>query len=254
VTFYLGRYAELYDLLYWEKPYAVEARFVLDRLEHFAGSRPKRAIEIACGTGTHAIELARAFVEIDASDCSADMLRVATKKVEAANVPVRLSLSDMRGLPKPEQPYDAALCLFDSIGYVQSDEAICDVLSGVRASLDPGALFLLEYWHAAAMLRGFDPLRIRRLELDDTTIFRVSTTTIDAATSLARVRYDLYELNADRTWAHYSETHSNRFFTVQEMNTFAARNGFEPLDEYSGFTTAPVNDDTWHVVAVWRRR
>ena len=53
---YKGRHAELYDLFYEEKPYAEEAAFVADCLRQFGHATPRRLLELACGTGRHAIE------------------------------------------------------------------------------------------------------------------------------------------------------------------------------------------------------
>src|ERR1700732_884859 len=57
MTNYAGRYAELYDLFYGDKPYPEEARFVHDCIHEF-GPRPTRQIlELASGTGRHALAL-----------------------------------------------------------------------------------------------------------------------------------------------------------------------------------------------------
>ena len=54
---YDGRHAELYDLFYGGKPYAAEAGYLHDLLRRFAKRPVRRVLDIACGTGSHAIEL-----------------------------------------------------------------------------------------------------------------------------------------------------------------------------------------------------
>ena len=44
---YQGLHARHYDLVYADKPYAAEARFVHDLLRR----RPGRLLDVACGTG-----------------------------------------------------------------------------------------------------------------------------------------------------------------------------------------------------------
>jgi predicted TPR repeat methyltransferase len=56
MTNYAGHYAELYDLFYADKPYAVEASFIHDCIQEFGLRQTRAVIELACGTGRHALE------------------------------------------------------------------------------------------------------------------------------------------------------------------------------------------------------
>src|SRR5438132_9897215 len=82
MTNYAGRYAELYDLFYSDKPYAEEARFVHECIQKF-GTRPTREIlELACGTGRHAFELEKLGYQITATDRSEDMQHIASNRAD----------------------------------------------------------------------------------------------------------------------------------------------------------------------------
>ena len=254
MSFYLGRYAQLYDLFYRDKPYVDEARFVHDRLSNHGGAAPRRVLEIACGTGRHAIELARLGCDVSASDCSASMLDVARNKGVLTGSNVEFSLCDMREIPVPGEPFDAVVCLFDSIGYVGSDDELSKVFRCVRSCVKAGGLFLFEYWHAPTMKKKFDPLRVRKIETENSTVLRLSETTLDLHRSTASVKYDIYELERNGTFEHFSETQTNRFFAVPEMAAFAGQHGFEIVANYAGFALElKITDDTWHVVSVWRK-
>jgi SAM-dependent methyltransferase len=259
---YIGRHAALYDLFYADKPYADEAAFVDELLrEAFAAdndSAPRRLLELACGTGRHAIELERCGYEIVATDYSADMLACAKRRGEVAGSPVRFELADMRCLNDCEavrgKEFDAAYALFDSIGYVQTNDAIADVLRGVRDALRPGGLFIFEFWHAAAMLREFDPLRVRRWKTDAGEVVRVSRTTLDVAKQLSHVAYEILELRKDGTFDRIEETQTNRYFLIQEMAAFVTAAGLEPVAWYAGFDRqAVIDESTWHIVGMVRR-
>ncbi len=260
---YLGRHAELYDLFYAEKPYADEAAF-LDGIfrDPKSGrdrdSTPRRLLELACGTGRHALEIEKRGYEIVATDYSADMLACAKRRADAAESSVTFHQADMRRLGECEAihggTFDAAYALFDSIGYVQSNEAIGEVMCGVRDLLRPGGLFVFEFWHAAAMLRDFDPLRVRRWATDDGEVLRISRTTLDVPRQLSHVAYEIVELRRDGTYGRIEETQTNRYFLVQEMASLVAAAGLESVAWFAGFSRdAPIDETTWHVVAVARR-
>ncbi|MDB4981855.1 MAG: putative Methyltransferase type 11 [Myxococcales bacterium] len=252
---YLDRHAELYDLFYADKPYAEEAAFVAESLAAHGVLPGARVLELACGTGRHAFELERKGYEVVATDYSADMLACAKRAKESRGSRVELLEQDMRALKVPGAPFDAVVSLFDSIGYVQTNEAVLQVLTGARAHLRPGGLLVVEFWHAAAMLRSYDPVRVRRWDTPQGEIIRISETKLDCERQLAHVSYSIMEIAKDGALRSLKETQTNRYFLVQEMSGWLERAGFEPLRWCSGFDRErPIDGETWHVVVTARRR
>ena len=254
MTSYSGRHAELYDLFYAEKPYETEAAFVDQCLRTYAVGPTKRLLEIACGTGTHALQLEQRGYDIVATDYSSDMLERATQKASQAASSVEFQLQDMTELDVAGAPFDAAYCLFDAIGYVVTNNALEKVFRGVYKHLRADGLFVFEFWHAGAMLRRYDPVRIRRWQTEDGTILRLSETALDYAQQLSRVTYSIYELRANGTYSSLVETQVNRYFLLQEMAAWLTTTGFAPVKWFAGFTNdETISDETWHIVTVARR-
>jgi SAM-dependent methyltransferase len=211
-------------------------------------------LELACGTGTHALQLEKCGYRIVATDYSEAMLARARQKAETAGSRVNFQRQDMTELDVAGGPFDAACCLFDSIGYVATNESLTKVFRGVHEHLGAGGLFVFEFWHAAAMLRHYDPVRVRRWTRDDTIVLRISETTLDYANQLSHVVYSIYELKPDGTYSTLSETQVNRYFLLQEMAAWLTSTGFEPVKWFAGFTNDEnISDETWHIVTVARR-
>ncbi|TAK13065.1 MAG: class I SAM-dependent methyltransferase [Anaerolineae bacterium] len=251
---YLGRHADYYDTIYAEKDYAGEATFVHACLQKYRRGETRRLLELACGTGNHSFPLARLGYDILATDYSEDMLAQAQKKLAGKDLTLTFRKADMRALDVPEGGFDAALCLFDSIGYVQTNEAIGKALAGVRAALRPGGLFVMEFWHAPAMLKSFDPLRIKRYAVPGGELLRISETTLEPEKSLAHVAYTLYDLQTNGTYTRLQETQTNRYFLRGEMDLWLTTHGFAPLAYFNGYADDKnVSDETWHIVVVARR-
>ena len=250
---YLGRHAELYDIFYADKPYEDEAAFVHQLIQDHNLTAGNRILEIACGTGSHSFALEALGYEIEATDYSADMLSVARHKALQRKSKVRFRQADMACLGDPEQPFDVVICLFDSIGYVKTNEKLAQVFSRVRQQLRSGGLFIFEYWHAAAMLRGYDPVRVRRWQTSDGELIRISQTRLDCVNQLSHVTYHIYELSAGGCTT-LNETQTNRYFLAQEIDHWLTCKGFAPLKRFNGFTTdETINEDTWHIVSLARR-
>jgi SAM-dependent methyltransferase len=247
---YMGRHAELYDLFYADKPYSQEASFVHACVQRHKPDA-KSILELACGTGNHALLMEEYGYQIIASDYSNDMLAQAREKGQRKGSRIDFRQQDMRSLDVPERPFDVITCLFDSIGYVATNENIEAVLRSVYSHLLPGGLFIFEFWHAAAMIRGYDPLRIRRWQIPDGEILRISETGIDYQKQLCHVAYSIYELNKDGSYDKFHETQTNRFFLLQEMDHFLENSSLTLVKWFSGFEENElINDETWHVVAI----
>lgn len=252
---YIGRHAELYDLFYAAKPYTNEAAFVHQCLQKYGAPAPRRLLELACGTGAHAFALEKFGYQIVATDYSEDMLAIARRKAAQGSSQIDFRWQDMRALDLPERPFDAVICLFDAIGYVATNDALRQVLQGVQRHLHVDGLFIFEFWHAGAMLKHYEPVRVRRWQTAQGEVLRISETTLDVARQLASVTYSVYELRADSTFSSLTETQTNRYFLVQEMAALLTANGFAPLKWFAGFNAdEKITDETWHIVAVARRK
>jgi ubiquinone/menaquinone biosynthesis C-methylase UbiE len=255
VGIYDGRHAELYDLFYGAKPYAAEAGYLHDLLQRFSEQPVRRILDIACGTGSHAIELEKLGYDVVGSDISEDMLARAREKAQAGRCELRFEKQDMRTLDVASRPFDAVMCLFDAIGHVQTTAAIKQTFDAVHRHLQDDGLFVLEFWHAAAMGRQHDPVRVRRLATHRGEIVRLSETIVDHASQCATVKHTIYDLRRDGTYQTAVEQQVNRFFSLQEMCTLLDDCRFDVLQHYSGYTPDEnLSPNTWHIVLVARRR
>src|SRR5262249_52325796 len=142
--------------------------------------------------------------------------------------------------------FDAAYCLFDSIGYLRTNAAIRQVFERLRQQIRPNGLLILEFWHAAAMLRSYEPERTRRFGTEDGEIIRISRTRLDVQQQLAYVTYSIDEHIRQGRVIHTEETQVNRYFLVQEMAGLLEHCGFQPLELSAAYSREPVNEDTWH--------
>jgi len=247
-------YAKLYDIFYKDKPYAEEAAFVHSCLQEF-GKRPTRSVlELACGTGSHAIELEKFGYEIAATDCSDSMLAVARQKAEKLSSQVEFYNQDMRSLNLKKGPFDAAICLFDSIGHVVTNKALTQTLQGIHHHLHADGLFVFEFWNAGAMLCHYEPVRVRRWITEKSEVLRISETRVDHSRQACEVSYSIFELNNDGTYSQLKETQVVRYFLVQEMAALLGSNGFIPLKWFAGFSASEnIMGDTWHILSVARK-
>lgn len=89
-------YAEYYDLMYKDKDYEKEVDFIEEVLRKYSKFSVKKILDAGCGTGGHAIPLAKRGYEVVGFDSLKSMIKKAREKAKAINANVRFSIADLR--------------------------------------------------------------------------------------------------------------------------------------------------------------
>jgi SAM-dependent methyltransferase len=116
-----------------------EVDFIDDSLAMEKGAR---LLDLACGTGRHAVELAKRGYDVVGLDSSEAMLELARQGAQRTESGVAFNLGDMRELGYEEQ-FDGVYCWDTSFGYFD-DERNAQVVTGVWKALRMGGQFLLD--------------------------------------------------------------------------------------------------------------
>ena len=250
INSFTGLHAGYYDLIYADKPYADEARFVARHLEAVLGRRPRTLLDLACGTGRHAVEFAAMGIEVTGVDLNEELLAHARERAPG----IEFVAQDMCELDLGGPRFDAVTCLFDSIGYPRTGERVIAALAGAGRHIAGGGVLAVEFLHAPAMLLHAAPLRVRRWErADGGELLRVSEIRLDVPRQVMEVEYDLVDLRPDGTYERWRERQLNRFFSVEEMRALMAAAGLATVDSVPAYQdSGEIQADTFHVLALAR--
>lgn len=116
-------------------------------LEHaLAGAGARRVLDAACGTGRHAIELARRGYAVSAADFSAGMITRARANAAAAGAEIHFEQSGFGGMQRTfgTDSFDALLCLGNSLPHAENPPGVSAALTDFAACLKPGGLLILQ--------------------------------------------------------------------------------------------------------------
>ena len=135
--------AEYYDVLHDDVDYRAECTLLE---EAFSRSRPgslSSLLDLGCGTGNHALILAKRGYRVTGIDSSAAMLRVARAKARG-----RPNLSfvraDMRSFHLG-RTFDAAICMDGAFTHLLTERDILSHLRTVRRHLSPDGVYAFEF-------------------------------------------------------------------------------------------------------------
>lgn len=153
---FFDAHAPIYDDNAFTKNTRYEVDFLLEELHIPPGGA---VLDVGCGTGRHAIELAKRGYLVTGLDLSQEMLARAAAKAEAENVRVEWVRSNATEFTFPGR-YDAAVCLcegaFGLLG--QGDDPIdhpMSILRNISRSLKPQARAVFTVLNGVSMLRRF---------------------------------------------------------------------------------------------------
>jgi len=137
----------------WPERLAYEMPFIEAQIQSAAGSsQPVKVLDAACGTGMHAIALARGGYAAAGADLSAGMIERAVANAALAGVQATFQVAGFGGLAGWFTGYDALLCLGNSLPHVLDLSELAKALVDFRACLRPGGLLLLQQRNFDAVL------------------------------------------------------------------------------------------------------
>jgi SAM-dependent methyltransferase len=238
--------AAFYDLLYNDKDYPQEVKFIEQIFSAFG--KPSSILEVGCGTGNYTQLLHQKGYDITGLDASEKMINLARQKCDCA-----FYVGDIRSFSLSEK-FDACIAMFAVMGYVVENIDVVRALRNVRAHLNSGGLFVFDVWNGLAVMRTLPEIRVKEVEDSERKVLRVANPKLETFNHVCVVDYKFSVLNKkDQTREEFRENHRVRFYFPQEIKFFLEASGFEvlkicPFLDFSG----AVDESVWNMTIVAR--
>ena len=215
-----GDYARYYELLYRDKDYTCEAKFVKSLLDCYIPN-VKSILELGCGSGKHAVLLAEMGYTVHGIDFSGEMLQLAIARTSElpSDIENRLSWSegDVRSY-KTDQLFDAVISLFHVVSYQPTNEDLQATFATAADHLKPGGVFLFDCWYGPTVLNDPPQVRIKRMEDDKIIVTRICEPEMLPNENGVIINYTVFvENKTTKKIAQVKESHRMRYLFFPEV-------------------------------------
>lgn len=243
------KYAKYYDLIYQKKNYLNEARYIHSLLKKFESKN--KILEIGCGTGIHAKNLATLNYNILGIDLSAKMISIAKKKY-SKNKNIKFLKKNILDIGYIEK-FDTVISLFHVICYLTSKSKIKKSFKNIHESLKPNGLFIFDFWYAPAVKKNKLRTKIKKFNSKTINIIR-KVTPIHYSNNRAKISIEISILNKNNKLKNYfSEDHYVKYFDYNELKQVLNISGFKIVQCYEWLKENKPSQNSWSALIVAKK-
>ncbi len=138
-----SEFAYVYDRLMDDIQYSKWADYIEALFVKYGRERPELVLDLACGTGSLTLEMAKRGYDMIGIDMSSDMLSCAMEKAVPFGVLPLWVCQDMRSF-ELYGTMDAIICTMDSLNYIVDLSDLKEVFHLVNNYLNPNGLFIFD--------------------------------------------------------------------------------------------------------------
>src|SRR3989338_1203882 len=219
-----SRLARLYDLIHSDKDYKKEVEFIEFVIEKMSKRKVNSILDVACGTGSHAIYLKKNYFVIGI-DSAKSMLEVAKKKVKD----IDFFREDMRDF-NLDRTFDALVCLNDSFSYNTTEEEIIDTLRCFSKHLENDGIILFDVLSILPKER----VEINSFVENDTEVSRISKW-VPNEKNTVRVEY-IYFVRQGNNSEFHVDHHTYNLINLRRLRKLMKKAGFKDIHILNGFS------------------
>jgi len=214
-----------YDRLTNDVDYEAMVAFYREILNR-EGARPRSAVDLACGTGSVALLLAKEYERVIGVDMSEEMLTVASQRAWNLERRPQFICQTLQQLHL-DRAVDLAVCALDGLDYIL-DPADCErAIHRVYKALNPGGVFIFDV-NTSAKLRAMDG----QVFLDeDDDVYCVWRGEFSEQDNICTYGMDLFQREGN-VWHRSWEEHREYAYSISQLSQFLKNAGFIGVDVY----------------------
>ncbi|HHV51770.1 MAG TPA: class I SAM-dependent methyltransferase [Clostridiales bacterium] len=240
--------AAYYDRLTLNVDYNKRTGYIISLFERHYSGELEVLLDLACGTGSIAVELAARGFDVIGVDSSEEMLSLASQKAAEKGLPLMLLCQDMRSLDL-YGTVDGAVCLLDSLNHLCSRVELAEVFKRLFLFVKPGGLFIFD---VNTKFKHHNILGDNCFVFEEDDFVCVWRNRLISRTSEVDILLDFFVKNGDN-YIRLTDSLRERAYSLNTISRLLHDAGFETLAIYDDLTFDAARDDSERVYFVARR-
>jgi SAM-dependent methyltransferase len=211
-------------------------------------------LDLACGYGRHAIELARRGYKVTGLDFSRHFIELAEKYAKEQGVTAKFVQDDMRNLSFVNR-FEAVISMFTSFGYFDDERDNGVVLREIARALKSGGKFVIDLNNAMYTLA-----RMAREGLADKKTGVLASSRIDSLSNglIVSTRYEFnpatMRWSTARTWREMDAERNYRtqvrLYLLPELRNLMEQAGLRVQQVWGDFDGSPLGFDSHRLIVL----
>lgn len=200
---------------------------------------PLKILDLACGHGRHANQLAKLGHQVTGVDLTPSFLDIAQKEAQEIGVKVDYQKGDMRQIAFSEA-FDRVYLLFTAFGYFTEEENE-QVLRNIYAALTPGGIFCFDTHNRDSFLTYLLPYFVIKKEAN----MMIDLNTFDTMTGRIHTKRTILKEKNTKTCEY-----SVQFYNPTEIQKLLNKIGFSKCNFYEGWNGNALQSKSLRMVIV----
>jgi predicted TPR repeat methyltransferase len=237
-----NEYAQFYDHFNLDKNYQAES-FYIDYLIKKFSHNALNILDVGCGTGKHATELAKLKYDVVGIDISKEMIEIANKREKESKLKLKF-IYDLEQNYTASKEFDVIVSLFHVMSYQIHEYSLSKFFNLVSRNLKMGGIFIFDYWYTPA---------VRHLKIEERTkSFILNDKLIQKRSRPTAISSNLYNIDITISSENYliNEAHLMRSFVPKD---FQKQNNFKLRDSFAWLTNEDPKLTNWAAVTVLQK-
>lgn len=240
-------YSYYYDLLYSDKDYSKEVKYILNLLKKNSLIKGD-ILEFGSGTGTHANLISKYGYNVHGIELSKHMVKNSKTNDRFTCQQGDIAYVNMK------RTYDAVLALFHVMSYQISFKQINLVFKNASKHLNKGGLFIFDFWFAPAVRLQKPTIRVKRIKNKLIKITRIAEPQIYLKDKKVDVNYTFFIQDlSDKSIKTFDEKHSLRYFDLYEIKKFSLKHNLEVINFEEFLTKSNLSKKSWSACAILKK-
>lgn len=242
-------FARVYDTFMDNVPYKEWADYLQDLLIE-RGIEDGLVLDLGCGTGSMAEELAKRGYDMIGVDNAEDMLEIAMEKRMESGYDILYLLQDMREF-ELYGTVRSIVSVCDSVNYITEDDDLLEVFRLVNNYLDPQGVFIFDFNTEYKYKEILGERTIAEEREECSFIWENYYDEEDMINEYVLTLFIQEEEDAD-LYRKYQEQHFQKAYTLEDMKRLLRRAGLVFETAYDAYTKDEVHEKSERITVIAR--